>query len=248
MQNFSSHRLYHRFCSLFLCLLVVAGCSQKSSLKTLQSSDGTTIDYVEVRDEPYHKQQFENASARLYDVRIPPGVSTLYHRHSENTMYLTVAPTKISSQVAGSEKVDELEFQKGGIAFNAQRESPFNHVVINIGETTAHFVGVELYETGRTFSQDPFHSSFYSLEIENPHVRAYRLKLAPGESTGWVRYDNPGFMIVLTPGDLEIRSKGGDHKVQVMAPADWQWHESSYERAMTNTGDSLFEAVVYLLP
>ena len=41
--------------------------------------------YVAVRDEPRHRRRFENEFVRVYDVLVPPGDTTLYHHHSEDT-------------------------------------------------------------------------------------------------------------------------------------------------------------------
>ena len=163
-------------------------------------------------------------------------------------MYLTVVPTKISSRLAGSDQVDKLEFQSEAISFNPQRGNPFNHEVGNIGQTNAHFVGVELYETSDRFERPPLVSSFYTLEVENPHIHAYRLKLEPGTSTGPVQYDYPGFIIAVSSGKLEIQA--GDKKALVheLAPADWQWHDGQMELSVSNKGDTMFEAVIYHLP
>ncbi len=47
-------------------------------------------DYVAVIDEPQHYHRFENEFVRVYDVRFAPGEHSLYHRHDEDTMYVTV--------------------------------------------------------------------------------------------------------------------------------------------------------------
>lgn len=229
-------------------LILATGCGGSSQMKKLDLPDGSIIEYVEVRDEPLHRHEFENSSARLYDVLIPPGVTTLYHRHSQNTIYLTISQTKIHSRIAGSMDTHELEFLRGSVSFNPQRENPFLHTVTNAGQTDTHFVGVELYETGRTFEQSPFQSTFYSMEIENPHVRVYRLILAPGESTGLVRYNHSGFTIALTSGRLKIVTDGEEPDILDLNPADWLWHEGPLEQTLTNTGKELFEAVVYKAP
>jgi hypothetical protein len=248
MRQYSNHYLPVTFCIIAAsALFLVSGCV-RSPFKTLKLPDGSTIEYVEVRDEPDHRQQFENASARLYEVVILPGKTTLYHRHSQNTIYLTVSPTKISSRLAGSEQVDELEFLQGAVSFNPQRDNPFNHVVSNIGQLNAHFVGVELYDTGRTFDRLPMESPYYTLEIENPHIRVYRLKLAPGESTGSVNYPFSGFTISLNSGQLKIETDNMESDVLEFAPADWRWHDGPVEQVLTNAGDELFETVVYLIP
>jgi hypothetical protein len=47
-------------------------------------------EYVEVADEPLHKQLYANAYFRAYVASLAPGQATLYHRHSENTLYLVL--------------------------------------------------------------------------------------------------------------------------------------------------------------
>jgi hypothetical protein len=47
-----------------------------------------TPGYVEVTDEPMHKEIFRNENFRIYVALIPPGEPTLYHRHSEDTLYI----------------------------------------------------------------------------------------------------------------------------------------------------------------
>ena len=44
--------------------------------------------YVAVRDEPRHRRRFEDDHVRVYDVLIPPGDTTLYHHHTEDTFYV----------------------------------------------------------------------------------------------------------------------------------------------------------------
>ena len=60
-------------------------------------------EFVEVRDEPFHRHSFENSRARVYDVLIPAGEASLFHRHTEDTFYAIVADVKLRDQVLGEE-------------------------------------------------------------------------------------------------------------------------------------------------
>lgn len=52
--------------------------------------DGTEVEYVEVHDEPIHRRQFSNEYVYVYIAGIRPGETSLWHRHSENTLYVCV--------------------------------------------------------------------------------------------------------------------------------------------------------------
>lgn len=52
--------------------------------------DGVEVEYVEVHDEPIHRRQFSNEYVYVYIAGIRPGETSLWHRHSENTLYVCV--------------------------------------------------------------------------------------------------------------------------------------------------------------
>ena len=60
--------------------------------------------YVAVRDEPRHRRRFEDDHVRVYDVLIPPGDTTLYHHHTEDTFYVAVNDAIVRNQVWGSDE------------------------------------------------------------------------------------------------------------------------------------------------
>lgn len=45
---------------------------------------------MEVHDEPIHRRQFSNEYVYVYIAGIRPGETSLWHRHSENTLYVCV--------------------------------------------------------------------------------------------------------------------------------------------------------------
>lgn len=60
-------------------------------------------DWVEVADEPNHKEIFKNEQIRLYVAVIRPGEETAYHRHDKDTLYLVLVGGKnYSTTLAGS--------------------------------------------------------------------------------------------------------------------------------------------------
>ncbi|CAN0043470.1 unnamed protein product [Discosporangium mesarthrocarpum] len=50
--------------------------------------DGSLVDYVEVHDEPFHRRQFNNEYCWIYIACFQPGETSLWHRHSQDTLYI----------------------------------------------------------------------------------------------------------------------------------------------------------------
>jgi len=56
----------------------------------LKTNDIKSTGYVEVTKESLHTEIYKNEQVRVYIATIPPGISTLYHRHSEDTVYIVL--------------------------------------------------------------------------------------------------------------------------------------------------------------
>lgn len=202
--------------------------------------------YVEVRDEPYHRHRFENARIRLYDVLIPPGETSLFHRHSRNTVYVVIQATKVSNRLPGSSAL-EVALRQSAVSYLPQREKPLIHAVGNIGDTDARLVGVELIESARDFPRPVIETSGYTLEDSFPGVRSYRVNLAPGTSTQPLPFESDGVLIAIT-GLVSSVEHGDQGSRTILEPGDWRWLQKGEIHAIQNTGSSGLEAVVYELP
>jgi hypothetical protein len=55
------------------------------------------VGYVEVADEPLHKEVYANRYFRAYLATLSPGQGTYYHRHSEDTLYLVIKGGRMST-------------------------------------------------------------------------------------------------------------------------------------------------------
>lgn len=68
------------------------------------------VRFVDVNEEPMHKELFKNQYIRLYVATIPPGMQTLYHRHSIDTLYAVIQGGIIGTQIAGDSKRYPMNF------------------------------------------------------------------------------------------------------------------------------------------
>ena len=95
-------------------------------------------------DEPRHRWLFENQYVRVYDVRIPPGATTGFHRHAYDAVAVRVSGGLIATQLAGSEWEAPKKLDPGSVAFDADSKKPHVHRVRNEGLAEYHVILVQL--------------------------------------------------------------------------------------------------------
>ena len=93
---------------------------------------------VPVHEEPRHRLVFGRPLARILDLNVPPGDTTLYHVHSSPIFYVTLGSSKIRTQRLGEDWVI-VERPFSGLGDTrideSYAESPLTHRVDNIGES-----------------------------------------------------------------------------------------------------------------
>ena len=204
------------------------------------------IDFVEVRDEPQHRHRFENEYVRVYDVLLPLGYVTLYHRHSENTIYTVVHPSTLNSLTTEGVKGANT-LRRGSVSFSPQRDHPIIHQVRNVGDTVARLIGVELRGIGRVTDEPPITAHGYTKEFDNNFVRVSRLTLDPDESTGEHTIEFPTVAIAVRDAILTRDSTDGSSLTQTIEAAHVLFRDKGVTQRIRNTGDTPLEFVIYEL-
>jgi quercetin dioxygenase-like cupin family protein len=96
--------------------------------------------------EPYHHWLFENQYVRVYDVRIPAGEMTEFHRHAYDTVIVQVSGGTTSAQVQGEAWGKPGTAAQGTVEFTADSKKTRIHRVRNEGKTEFHVVLVQLMQ------------------------------------------------------------------------------------------------------
>lgn len=148
---------------------------------------------VQVSREPRHHTVFENAWVRILDVHIPPGDTSLFHKHSTPSVFIILSNTK-----TGSEAIVEpakLRLTEGNIWFEGFYDTPRIHRVWNSDTSEFHVIDMELLnKTPRPADPLPDAKSFAPLLDEKP-VRGYRFTL-PAQSTNRLPRRNAPFVVI----------------------------------------------------
>jgi hypothetical protein len=210
----------------------------------MASSSVAAEGYVAVRDEPRHRHRFEDEWIRVYDVLIPPGDTTLYHHHTEDTFYVAVNEATVRDQTWGEAEARTGTAPAGSAMCRPHRHRPLIHQVHNLGAAEMRLIGAEIKASPPVTAASPLDAAAHTLTLERDRLRIYDLSLGAGESTGEIDYGFASLTVLLSIATLQITdAKGGDHTV-IHAPADVVWRPHPTRLTITNVGEHPCHAVV----
>lgn len=169
---------------------------------------------VPIEQEPRHRLVLQEGAVRVFDVRIPPGDTTLYHTHDTAILYVPVSISPTDSQIPGGEWSGVKPTDASRFRMDATDEitryaaRPVTHRVKNVGTRLFRLIAV----TNARVPEEPARALPDSklpgsLERESPWFRVSRLVLSAGEVSEW--YD-AGLPTVLVQPEAGTVSVGGD--------------------------------------
>lgn len=200
--------------------------------------------WVEVRDEPRHRRRFENELVRVYDVAVPPGDTTLYHRHTEDTFYVAVNEATVRDRTFGEEGERTGTALAGSLLCRPHRHRPLIHQVTNVGQGEMRLIGAEVKATAPAVADAALTAPGFSVAVETDRLRAYHLDLDPGTSTGEVEYRFFGLTVFLTVASLLIRPANGPERCVLHNAGDVIWQPGPLTLCITNIGEQPIKAAL----
>ena len=198
--------------------------------------------------EPRHVPKLVNDWVRLVDVEIPEGEQTLYHRHSLDYPYVLVTSVTLFNQIHGQEAKD-VKMEAGFVGYyNAASKGAYTHRFINRGPGTFRAIGIELLKPADAGTNKPPLPALAGAEtaLDNERVGAYRIKIAPGASTGPLKIPGPSIRVALGEGRIS-EVIAGSKSVTDLAPAQFRFRDNAITTTITNTGDQPVELVEFVL-
>jgi quercetin dioxygenase-like cupin family protein len=166
---------------------------------------------VEITAEPSHHQILQNAYVRVFKVEIPPNAATLMHRHHHDYFFVALAPTTISSEVAGK-PATTIKIQQGEVRF---APGNFAHIARNLTDKPFPHVTVELLNDEEVRKSPPkpwdeeraLHVHMKGTQdvlFVKDGVRVSDFQLQPG---GMVHNQHhPGPRLIIAVSDMDVRS------------------------------------------
>ena len=205
----------------------------------------TPAGVVPITSEPDHKIRFDNGRVRMYEVVLPRGKATLMHEHRADSFTVFFRTAEVTNEPHGGVKPVVFNRTPGFVGFNSTAKGPYSHRVIASGETTFHVIAMELLSStpdgAATTAQRS--GSAFKIALENPRGRAYRVTLAPGESTETFTRPAGSALFAISAGRISETADGKSARLWDFEPAHFRWFENSEKVSMKNESSIPIELV-----
>lgn len=203
---------------------------------------------VPIYDEPRHHVIMENGVMRVMRVMIPPGHATLWHAQNLDFVNTIIGGSHNIIARKGEGPGEPVEMKTGSVRYGDYQRSPIVDRVSNVGATLNHQIAFEITDLARRNygNADRSHATNFSVILDKPHVRGWRLKLQPGETTPVYRQDGPGIRVVLSGARLIDRRPGELGQQISLRPGDALFTTPGLI-AVTNAAEEPLEIMEYEL-
>ena len=223
---------------------------------------------VPVYHEPHHRMLFQYGTTRILEGQVPPGDTSWYHVHAEPILYITLSTSAQRTQVLGEDwgrgrgegGAPAAAPGRGGApagrggAANAggppllratsttsYYDSPVTHRITNAGDRLFRFMVVANSSAGDESTATPADAGFAGApELSNRWFRAYRIKLAPGQSTELHRHSTEAVIVQISDGQAFAT---GPTAWDLGEQGRWAWFDGGKEHQIKNVGAVPFEAI-----
>jgi hypothetical protein len=126
--------------SLFLLLILTLTDAAVFSQKAACGTPGAP---VELSNEPHHHLKFENEYVRVWDTMIPANDATLWHRHSNDNVVITLGDANVRVETVGTAPA-ESQPKFGDVGF---RKASYVHRTMSIGTAPFHNMAIEILKS-----------------------------------------------------------------------------------------------------
>jgi quercetin dioxygenase-like cupin family protein len=206
-----------------------------AALVATVTGQSTAAGAVPVHREPRHHLVYENELARVMEVRVAPGDTTGWHRHTDRMLGVVIAGARTWDEWAGHQP-EPVPALTVGAVFDNGKWIPYTHRVGNVDTVAFYYIVGEVRRRSGIASPTLRAVAHLALERDSGGVRVYRITLAPGEATTAHRHSPPGLTIQIGAGS--VRAEGG--KPQRLSSAQgsgaWSWHAAGHTHVLRNVG------------
>jgi len=202
---------------------------------------------------PFHVPIFSNEYVTMLSINIPPARDTGFHTHFADSTTVNFSPAIRTNQIFESSEISEPSVGEpvpGRVSFNNVTENgEYTHKASNVGPTP--FRGVSALLKDRDIAGPPVSDrsdvTGYLSVLDNARVRAWRVTLEPGQTTGQITQTAPGWRVYVRGGVLDELVPDSAPRGMAVADGDFMWQAAGQTRAVKNSGSTVIEFVEYEL-
>jgi hypothetical protein len=206
-----------------------------------------------VEKAPYHRPVFRNDLVLVLSVYQPPNAQhnpEVFHTHSLDQIGVLVEAADMRNQAHGAPELGPVRRgERGNVNYAEFSKKSQTHRGQNVGQSAFHNVVVALLQpqSGRFTAGSRDNASAYQQVVDSPRVRAWRLKLDPGQSTAAITQGAPGMRIVVDGGIISETTPDGFERGWGLRMGEFFWQEPGVTRMVKNTGTTPINIVEFEL-
>jgi len=193
---------------------------------------------VLVTQEPHHHLVLKNQYVEVLHVKLAPGESTLKHTHPYDGAAVQLSDATIAQQKAGEAEGPSNPTKPGDISARTV-DTPFTHIVHNVGKTEFEVLDVEFLERPKI----PSAALAGEVVAENPSARVYRWRLAPGEASPQHAHVRPYLIVSPVAMQLKMTGPDGRSRTEQVKAGDFHWVDAKVTHSLANAGTEAGEIV-----
>jgi len=191
----------------------------------------TSFAQRQAREEPRHKNVFENKWVRILDVHIKPGDTTLFHRHSTPSVIVILTDTKLGTQLQGSEPVIS-QTHAGSISYASYGEKPIFHHVWNDDTAMFHVMDIELLGKREGSGGAAEVAQDFEPVWQEKMVNSYSISLKENENSTKVAGAHPVLLINIS-GTTLVQA-GTKERISLSKAGQFTWIEPGMVLQISN--------------
>jgi quercetin dioxygenase-like cupin family protein len=204
---------------------------------------------VPVQKAAYHWPIFSNEYIMMLRVYMRTGKGSNFHTHSLDQISILVEAGANEGQVYGkTEKIAAKAGTRGSVGFTPFSKKSFTHRSTNTATTPFDNLVIALLKPGPgSFTPQARDVPGYRQLFDNDRVRAWRLQLEPGQTTGPITQTAPGLRVIIDGDELQEIIKGETDRPLALRSGDFYWQEPGVTRAIRNSGSTAINLVEFEL-
>jgi hypothetical protein len=201
---------------------------------------------------PFHVPMFSNEYVTMLNIHIPPARDTGFHTHFADSTTVLFNPAIRTNQIYGEAEISEPSagapvprVSYNNVADNGE----YTHRAANVGPTPFRGISALLHDRvmGGPPVSDRSDVAGFTQILDNARVRAWRVRLAPGEKTGQITQTAPGWRVYVSAGVIDELVPGSAPRGMAVVEGDFMWQDGGQTRAVENAGATVIEFVEYEL-
>lgn len=201
--------------------------------------------FVSVENATFHQLVFADEDIAVLNDLYPPKGDSGFHTHYRDLFTVIIQPSQSSSQRLDEPLTAVPMSPAGAATYGTVGAEPVTHRVVNGDKSVFQIIAVELRRSkplGNAVSSRDGAPQYVQI-VDNSRIRAWRLILAPGQSTPSISQANRGIRVVVRGGLLTTITSGLQDQQLALRPGDFAVQPVGATRALKNSGAETIELV-----